>query len=323
MGIAFVDILYWKSLTGNFGDDMNQWFWRRVVADAAFENHEIAILGIGSLLGGVIEGELAKIPEKKKVVLGSGFDYIRTPNSILNRDSRWDIRFVRGPITAQHIGCEPEKAICDPAIVVSEIMKPNELLEGEQHSIFVPHWQTAQNGHWKRAVDLTSIEYVDPRADFLHVLARIASSKLVLAESLHAAIIADSFRVPWVPIKTGGHIAGTKWNDWAQSLGVQFEQTEILDLVELPTTESIGTSSWLRHGKSLLRSIVPDGARQRARSLIGAGARALSEGGQFERAAKSIEAVAEGDGFMSEEGACSLAKERVFEQFDAFNRRYA
>src|SRR5690606_31984382 len=42
--------------------------------------------------------------------------------------------------------------------------------------------------------------------------------KLVIAEAMHAAIIADSYRVPWVSVSSSRRINAFKWQDWAASL---------------------------------------------------------------------------------------------------------
>jgi hypothetical protein len=36
----------------------------------------------------------------------------------------------------------------------------------------------------------------------------------VLAQSLHAPIVADAFRVPWRALR-GSHFNALKWTDWA------------------------------------------------------------------------------------------------------------
>jgi succinoglycan biosynthesis protein ExoV len=50
------------------------------------------------------------------------------------------------------------------------------------------------------------------------VIRRIAAAPLVIAESMHAAIIADAFRVPWIPVRFSPHFHAEKWLDWAASL---------------------------------------------------------------------------------------------------------
>jgi succinoglycan biosynthesis protein ExoV len=40
---------------------------------------------------------------------------------------------------------------------------------------------------------------------------------------MHAAIIADAFRVPWIPLALSPDFSYFKWNDWAKSLEVDIK----------------------------------------------------------------------------------------------------
>ncbi|MCP6146191.1 polysaccharide pyruvyl transferase family protein, partial [Klebsiella pneumoniae] len=51
-----------------------------------------------------------------------------------------------------------------------------------------------------------------------YVLDKIRNAKLVLADAMHAAIIADAFRVPWVPMVTSPQINTFKWLDWTSTI---------------------------------------------------------------------------------------------------------
>ena len=55
----------------------------------------------------------------------------------------------------------------------------------------------------------------------------IAAADLVIAESMHAAILADAFRVPWVAVTTSDAINSFKWNDFVQSLGLVYAPRRI------------------------------------------------------------------------------------------------
>lgn len=38
---------------------------------------------------------------------------------------------------------------------------------------------------------------------------------------MHGAIVADTYRIPWIPIKLYPYINEFKWNDWALSLNIE------------------------------------------------------------------------------------------------------
>jgi hypothetical protein len=44
---------------------------------------------------------------------------------------------------------------------------------------------------------------------------------------MHGAIIADTFRVPWVPISTRPSINTFKWLDWSESMGLEYRPTNL------------------------------------------------------------------------------------------------
>ena len=55
------------------------------------------------------------------------------------------------------------------------------------------------------------------------VIRAIAQSRLVIAESMHAAILADAFRVPWIAVSTSHSINSFKWQDWAATVNVAYK----------------------------------------------------------------------------------------------------
>jgi succinoglycan biosynthesis protein ExoV len=67
---------------------------------------------------------------------------------------------------------------------------------------------------------MAGIRYIDPLAPVPKVCAQLAGSSVVIAEAMHGAIVADAFRVPWIPAATSGRFNRFKWQDWALSLGM-------------------------------------------------------------------------------------------------------
>jgi len=75
----------------------------------------------------------------------------------------------------------------------------------------------------KTVANDAGIHYLDPGEPVEDLLDEIAASETVLAEAIHAAIIADSLRIPWVPLQLFDHIAPFKWQDWLGSLSMSYE----------------------------------------------------------------------------------------------------
>ncbi len=108
----------------------------------------------------------------------------------------------------------------DPAILLATLPEFTGL--PRDGVIFIPHWKSVRYGYWEEICSNLGIEFIDPCGDSKFVVRRIASARKVIAESMHAAIIADAFRVPWIPVALSREISTFKWMDWAQSLQVPY-----------------------------------------------------------------------------------------------------
>jgi succinoglycan biosynthesis protein ExoV len=197
---------------GNFGDALNGWLWDRVLPGMWDSADGIVFTGIGTILDqGVPQAAM-------RVVFGSGTGYGR-PVAI-GHDAGWRVYGVRGPLTAQALGLPAAAAMTDPAILLADLAELR--AADRQGVVFVPHWKSMPYADWHAVSGLAGLELLDPCRPSRDVVRRIASARLVIAESMHAAIIADAFRVPWVAVATSREVSAFKWTDWARSVGVTF-----------------------------------------------------------------------------------------------------
>ena len=203
---------YWESQHGNFGDDLNLWLWDFLLPGFRAVHPDVLLVGVGTVLNRNLLPE-----EGRKLVLGSGFGYGALPD--MRDRSLWDIRCVRGPLTAGKVGVPEDLGIVDPAVLVADMPEFSGLSKLYKRS-FVPHWETAVAGLWPVICSMAGIHYIDPRGEAKDVIAQIAQSELIIAESMHGAILADAFRVPWVAVATSDSINSFKWRDWAATVGV-------------------------------------------------------------------------------------------------------
>ncbi|CAM5419639.1 hypothetical protein MAUB1S_07119 [Mycolicibacterium aubagnense] len=210
---------YWESAHGNFGDDLNLWLWDFLLPGFRDVHPDVLLVGVGTVLN------QALLPAGvKKLVVGSGFGYGSLPD--LSDREEWDTRAVRGPLTAHKLGLAPELGIIDPAVMVAEMPEFRNLPK-TGGAIFVPHWESTVGGIWPLVCQAAGLGYVDPCGEASSVIRAIAQADLVVAESMHAAILADAFRVPWVAVTTSRSINSFKWSDWATSLGVDYRPRQV------------------------------------------------------------------------------------------------
>jgi len=209
-----LDVVFFRVQGGNFGDDLNEWLWDELLPGFRAWPSQAALVGVGTILkrGFLPEGRL-------KLVVGSGVGYGMAPDVHAN-PAEWDIRCVRGPRTAAKLGLPPEYGVVDPAVMLPDLAEfANAPRTGE--TLFIPHHASLKNFDWERICAGTGIVPVSPTSDAKAIIGRIAGAERVIAESMHAAIIADAFGTPWRGVAVSRSFNEFKWGDWAESLGVE------------------------------------------------------------------------------------------------------
>jgi succinoglycan biosynthesis protein ExoV len=209
----------------NFGDDLNPPFFSRLLGEllpewtpaSAATNAVRAIVGIGSLLN---EHTVTRIESASDaVVFGSGVGYGDAER--LQLPASWNVLFVRGPLSAAHLGLSQSKALTDAAMLAPRLFP--EIVRREQSIGYMPHVETLLQapGDWPELVQRAGLAFIDPRGPVLTVLAEIAACKFLVTEAMHGAILADAYGVPWVAVSTAATHA-FKWRDWCASRQIDF-----------------------------------------------------------------------------------------------------
>jgi hypothetical protein len=85
---------------------------------------------------------------------------------------------------------------------------------------FVPHFRSLTGQDWQTVCDRAGLDFVDPSCESRTVVRRLAGARSVLTESMHGAIVADAFGVPWAPVAIGPQFHADKWSDWSEALGM-------------------------------------------------------------------------------------------------------
>jgi succinoglycan biosynthesis protein ExoV len=200
--------LYWSTLH-NFGDSLNPWLWDRLFPGGFDDDATEILVGIGTILN-------HKIPAgPHKHVFGSGYGYGWTPDV---HGPDWTIHCVRGPRTAAKLNLPSELAITDPAVLIRRFVDRPAMSSNE--IVFIPHFESVPIGDWATVSRLAGLSMVDPRDTIEAVIEKIKGAKLVVAEAMHGAIVADALRVPWIPVRPLMKKNVNKWLDWFDSLGI-------------------------------------------------------------------------------------------------------
>jgi succinoglycan biosynthesis protein ExoV len=210
-------LFFWNSREGNFGDDLNTWIWDVLLPGWRDWDPDVTFFGVGTLLN---SQSLTGLQGRRILVAGTGVGYGLPYSGPIFPE--WDIRSLRGPLSARALGLDEALGLLDPAIMIPEFPEFRDLPRTGR-ALFVPHIASTRRHNWAPACDRLNIDFISPSEDSKRVIRALAGASLVLAESMHAAIIADAFRVPWIPVSVSGSFNGAKWQDWARSLGMQVD----------------------------------------------------------------------------------------------------
>jgi succinoglycan biosynthesis protein ExoV len=209
-------IFYYQAPQGNFGDDLNGWLWEELAPGRWTGDGSTLFCGIGTIIGNSMPSAATRIR-----VFSSGIGYRPVPADFTS--TRWDVVALRGPLTAQIVG-RPDRALADGALLLSTLPRLTPIETAARRDvIFIPHYEAMSEGDWEGACARAGVTLVDPRQCAHRVIEHIRRARLVIADSMHAAIIADTLRVPWLPVASSPRINSFKWLDWTLSLNLPYD----------------------------------------------------------------------------------------------------
>jgi succinoglycan biosynthesis protein ExoV len=289
-----VKLFVYKGAVPNFGDELNEWLVPKILPDLLDDDPSQLLLAIGSIL---YDHHPA---EARKIVFGSGYGgYTAVPKL----DRNWDIRCVRGPLTAKALGLPTATVAGDTAILIRDHYRG--VAPKRWPVSFIPHFQSIARGHWQAASRLANIHFIDPRSPVDDVLQQISGSGIVVTEAMHGAIVADALRVPWIAIRPIDPKHHMKWQDWAGALGLD---------VRFQAVTPTSIAEWLA-----LRD------RQPGR-LVGAAKRLqvakLVEGPLVLRACRSLARASKAEPQLSSDSALQQATDRLRDAAAMLTRDY-
>lgn len=208
---------------GNFGDDINLLLWERLFPNLQKLDGRIHFYGIGTVLGGQHEVGI------KKVVMGAG---LGETNSVVS-DANWEIRWVRGPLTAKEFGLPVESAIGDPAILWPELHVGHDPYGPVG---LIPHYATWDKFDWAAVAADAGMVAINPHLAPNQVILQMRKCSRILTESLHGAICADTMAIPWGACKLAHRFNEFKWRDWMATINRPYSAL----VVDRPLVREIG-----------------------------------------------------------------------------------
>lgn len=204
-------LFYYKDPNGNFGDDLNPWLWS-ILLDGCFneDNSEIFV-GIGTLINN-------KLPiHPIKHIFGSGVGYGPPPKI----DDKYIFHALRGFHSAKSLGQPESSVITDAAILVNTVL--GKINTEKKHKIgFMPTGEACRNYDWESICDDLGFCFISPHWEVMYSISKIASCEILMTEAMHGAIVADSIRIPWIPVDCYRGVLKFKWEDWLSSLDLPY-----------------------------------------------------------------------------------------------------
>ncbi|MFA5495314.1 MAG: polysaccharide pyruvyl transferase family protein [Porticoccaceae bacterium] len=248
-------VIYFQDPRGNFGDELNRWLWPRIFdgAISGYGHHGIETMaenGREDLLfygiGTILNDRIPEAPEK--IIFGSGYGYGAAPRNL----GRCNVVFVRGRKTADAIGVSADKALTDPALLLRRFFPVVPESERRYQVSFIPHHTTVGGDFWRMACRDLGIHYIDPCGfDVETVIEQISASRLLIAEAMHGAIVADMFRVPWIPVSSVSETNDFKWQDWCGTLDLSYAPVQLTPIFR--NTGHSRLKNWLNRIKLMAR----------------------------------------------------------------------
>lgn len=203
----------------NFGDALNAWLWPQLIPGVLDEDETEAFVGIGTLINQKLPKRTPKA--RRRIIFSTGAGKLEADFTL---DESYRVYCLRGPLSARALNLSPKVAIADGAILVRRLVA---LDCSKLYSFsYMPHHRQADDG-WAAICQDLGFGFIDPRWPVEKVLKAIANTEVLLSEAMHGAIVADALRVGWIPVVTTSSIYRLKWQDWCQSLKVEYCPIEL------------------------------------------------------------------------------------------------
>ncbi len=212
---------------------------------------------------------------------------------------------MRGPRTARALGLPESIGIGDAATLLRTLNVP--FVRDSRYVGFMPHWQSLSRGNWRRVCELAGIRLIDSRSPVEQIILEILGCEVLITEAMHGAIVADTLRVPWVPVLPIDHAHREKWFDWADTLNLELQRRRLWP-------SSLAEAHLATTYRPFLSSLIA-GVNWRPVSTF-------TKPFITYAAAQRLSALAKEEPLLSVDGAVENAIERMLEKLSQLEKKY-
>jgi len=231
-------LMYHADWRGNFGDDLNLPLFNAILPEYQRIMPEKTLYGIGTLLNDV-HGKISNA-----LIFGSGYGY---GDNISIDWSNSHVFGVRGPVTARKLGLNDDMVIGDPAMFVESIP---ELMTGKpvnRKKVVALHHKSTELWDFS-SNNTTDLYFLDPGlTNIVDYIATIRGADIVFTESLHGAIIASTFGIPFYPVSVKTVLEKKKWSDFYELISLRNFDVQKAPCAPTPLLRRVLISAKARH----------------------------------------------------------------------------
>ena len=299
-------LFYYKTVnpSRNFGDELNQWLWPRLL-DSFDDCPKNIFIGIGTLINDALPQWMRDA--ENIIFFSSGVGYGRSLR--VKPDANWRIYCVRGPLSARKLKLPPSLAITDGAALLKRYFAPYADKDRTYRFSYIPHFRHGSPYIFQPICSQIGIHYIDPAGEVDDVIADILRSRVVISEAMHGAIIADALRVPWIPVRTNPNILPLKWLDWCQSINVPYTSEAIKGVKQIALRDYLYPVRLYLQGQSSIRHL-----------LDGFGMSTVSQDRLTDSLAAQLENITKTTPYLSDESHLESLVIRLEEQLDILRK---